>query len=113
VMGSLEGDRVVFCGSSMMAQWRQWAEEEERGSPQGGVPSFKGGGRRRRGGGNRWAGKRWQRSHGRGQGGGGGCCLKAVSAVQMQSACASDRETDTRGPRGFFIIPELSKLAQL
>jgi hypothetical protein len=30
-----------------------------------------------------------------------------------RSARGSDRETDTRGPRGFFIIPKLFKLAQI
>jgi hypothetical protein len=37
----------------------------------------------------------------------------AVGAVRTRSTRGSDRETDTRGPRGFFIIPKLSKPSQL
>jgi hypothetical protein len=80
----------------------------------GGAPfiAARGGRRRQRGGGNRWVGKWRQRCRGRGQGG-GYRCLKAVGAVRMRSARGSDREANTRGPHGLFIIPELSKLAQL
>jgi hypothetical protein len=38
---------------------------------------------------------------------------RCLNAVQTRLARGWDRETDTWGPHSFFIIPELSKLAQL
>jgi hypothetical protein len=88
VMRNLEEDRVAFCGSSMMsAQWRSGGNGRRRkeGVLHGGVAPFKGGKRR-------WTTAAWRRES-----------VGGETAVRTQLARGSDRETDTRGPRGFII----------
>jgi hypothetical protein len=117
--GRAEGWSEEAALSGQGCDGRHWhSARRKKGCSTGGgglllLKVARGGGRRRRGGGNQWAGKRRQQSHGCGQGSSGGRCLKAVGTVRTWSAHGSDRETDTRGPHGFFIIPESSKLAQL
>jgi hypothetical protein len=103
---STAAQRIGYGGGQSGTGAVKWWRRKKKGAPWWGAPLIdtRGGGRWRRGSGNRWAGKWWQQSRGRGQGG-GSRCLKAVGLVRMRSARGSDRKTDTRGHAVSLLSP--------